>query len=77
MQSWPTPLGCSEGKAQTLDLLSPSQVAGYAPPAPFQPGSLAVGSPPRPLGLHFRPMASSLDPALFFSPSAMGQLNFR
>lgn len=76
-QSWPTPLGCSEGKAQTLDLLSRSQTAGYAPPTPFQPGSPTVGSPPRPLGMHFGPMSSSLDPALFFSPSAMGQLNLR
>lgn len=57
-------------------LFSPSQTAGFAPPSPFQPGSPTVGSPPQPLGVHFRPMASSLDPAVFFSPSAMGQLNF-
>lgn len=53
------------------------QMAGYAPPTPFQPGSPTVGSPPRALGMHFRSMSSSLDPALFFSPSAMGQLDFR
>ncbi|XP_023790127.1 protein PAT1 homolog 2 isoform X2 [Cyanistes caeruleus] len=57
-------------------LFAPNQMAGYAPPTPFQPGSPTVGSPPRPLGVHFRPMSSSLDPALIFSPSAMGQLNF-
>ncbi|KAM7039868.1 protein PAT1 homolog 2 isoform 2-T2 [Acridotheres tristis] len=57
-------------------LFTPNQTAGYAPPTPFQPGSPTVGSPPRPLGVCFRPMSSSLDPALFFSPSAMGQLNF-
>ncbi|XP_005051711.1 PREDICTED: protein PAT1 homolog 2 isoform X3 [Ficedula albicollis] len=57
-------------------LFTPNQTAGYAPPTPFQPGSPTVGSPPGPLGMHFRPMSSSLDPALLFSPSAMGQLNF-
>uniref|UniRef100_A0A8C9NQT4 PAT1 homolog 2 n=1 Tax=Serinus canaria TaxID=9135 RepID=A0A8C9NQT4_SERCA len=57
-------------------LFTPNQTAGYAPPSPFQPGSPTVGSPPRALGMHFRPVASSLDPALFFSPSATGQLNF-
>ncbi|XP_068060367.1 LOW QUALITY PROTEIN: protein PAT1 homolog 2 [Anomalospiza imberbis] len=57
-------------------VFTPNQTAGYVPPTPFQPGSSTVGSPPRPLGMHFRPMSSSLDPALFFSPSAMGQLNF-
>ncbi|XP_059714234.1 protein PAT1 homolog 2 isoform X3 [Haemorhous mexicanus] len=57
-------------------LFTPNQTAGYVPPSPFQPGSPTVGSPPRPLGMHFRPVASSLDPALFFSPSATGQLNF-
>ncbi|KAI1234965.1 hypothetical protein IHE44_0002591, partial [Lamprotornis superbus] len=57
-------------------LFTPNQTAGYAPPTPFQPGSPTVGSPPRPLGMCFRPMSSSLDPAVFFSPSAMGQLNF-
>lgn len=69
------PLGWSE--AQTLNVLSPSQTAGYAPPTPFQPRSPTVGSPPGSLGMYFRPMSSSVDPALFFSPSAMGQLNFR
>uniref|UniRef100_A0A8C5UA05 PAT1 homolog 2 n=1 Tax=Malurus cyaneus samueli TaxID=2593467 RepID=A0A8C5UA05_9PASS len=49
--------------------------SGYAPPTPFQPRSPTVGSPPRPLAMHFGPMSPSLDPALFFSPSAMGQLN--
>ncbi|TRZ18276.1 hypothetical protein HGM15179_008834 [Zosterops borbonicus] len=57
-------------------LFTPNQMAGYAPPTPFQPGSPTVGSPPRALGMHFRSMSSSLDPALFFSPSAMGQLDF-
>ncbi|XP_063268476.1 LOW QUALITY PROTEIN: protein PAT1 homolog 2 [Prinia subflava] len=57
-------------------LFTPNQMAGYAPPTPFQPGSPTVGSPPRALGMHFRSMSSSLDPALLFSPSAMGQLNF-
>ncbi|XP_041878708.1 LOW QUALITY PROTEIN: protein PAT1 homolog 2 [Corvus kubaryi] len=56
-------------------LFTPNQTAGYAPPTPFQPGSPTVGSPPRPLGMHFGSVSSSLDPALFFSPSAMGQLN--
>ncbi|XP_032926093.1 LOW QUALITY PROTEIN: protein PAT1 homolog 2 [Catharus ustulatus] len=57
-------------------LFAPNQTAGYAPPTPFQPGSPTVGSPPGPLGMYFGPMSSSVDPALFFSPSAMGQLNF-
>ncbi|XP_066052311.1 LOW QUALITY PROTEIN: protein PAT1 homolog 2 [Chamaea fasciata] len=57
-------------------LFTPNQMAGYAPPTPFQPGSPTMGSPPRALGMHFRSMSSSLDPALFFSPSAMGQLDF-
>ncbi|KAL2300490.1 hypothetical protein Nmel_013371 [Mimus melanotis] len=56
-------------------LFTPNQTAGYAPPTPFQPGSPTVASPPQALGMRFRPMSSSMDPALF-SPSAMGQLNF-
>ncbi|RLW03626.1 hypothetical protein DV515_00006233, partial [Chloebia gouldiae] len=76
--------GSSRLKCPDLRLMSPKpfsqcflqQTAGYAPPTPFQPGSPTMGSPPRPLGMHFRPMSSSLDPAVFFSPSATGQLNF-
>ncbi|RMB94494.1 hypothetical protein DUI87_29305 [Hirundo rustica rustica] len=69
----PTALGsCPDSVPRHLML----EMAGYGPPAPFQPGSPTVGSPPRSLGMHFRSMSSSLDPALFFSPSAMGQLNF-
>nr|XP_010298620.1 PREDICTED: protein PAT1 homolog 2 [Balearica regulorum gibbericeps] len=51
------------------------QVTGYASPTPFRPMSPNISSPPRPLTMHFGPMSPSLDPALFFSPSASGQLN--
>ncbi|XP_030137476.4 protein PAT1 homolog 2 isoform X1 [Taeniopygia guttata] len=61
---------------RTPPVFTPNQTAGYVPPTPFQPGSPTVGSPPRPLDVHFRPMSSPLDPAVFFSPSATGQLNF-
>ncbi|XP_009979156.1 PREDICTED: protein PAT1 homolog 2 [Tauraco erythrolophus] len=70
-------------KRPDLRLMSPKsfpqrflqQTAGYASPTPFQPMSPNVGSPPRPLAMHFGPMSPSLDPALFFSPSASGQLS--
>lgn len=55
----------------------PLQTAGYTSPTPFGPMSPTVGSPPRPLAMHFGPMSPSLDPALFFGPSASGQLNLR
>ncbi|XP_010020675.1 PREDICTED: protein PAT1 homolog 2 [Nestor notabilis] len=51
------------------------QTTGYASPTPFQPMSPNISRPPRPLAMHFGPMSPSLDPALFFSPSASGQLN--
>ncbi|KAM9275338.1 protein PAT1 homolog 2 isoform 2-T2 [Morus bassanus] len=51
------------------------ETAGYAAPTPFRPMSPNVSSPPQPLTMHFGPMSPSLDPALFFSPSASGQLN--
>ncbi|NXK37363.1 PATL2 protein, partial [Piprites chloris] len=51
------------------------QVTGYTSPAPFQPGSPTMDSPLQPLAMHFGPMSPSLDPALFFSPSANSQLN--
>ncbi|XP_064245121.1 LOW QUALITY PROTEIN: protein PAT1 homolog 2 [Passer domesticus] len=57
-------------------LFTPNQTAGYVPPTPFQSGSPTMGSPPQHLGMHFRPMSSSLDPALLFSPSATGPLHF-
>ncbi|NXF70661.1 PATL2 protein, partial [Sclerurus mexicanus] len=70
-------------KRPDLRLMSPKsfpqrflqQTAGYTSPAPFQPGSPTVGSPPQSLAMHFGPMSPSLDPALFFSPSASSQLN--
>uniref|UniRef100_A0A8C8BIX4 PAT1 homolog 2 n=1 Tax=Otus sunia TaxID=257818 RepID=A0A8C8BIX4_9STRI len=63
-------------KAQTLDRFSlPLQTTGYASPSSFQPVSPSISSPPRSLATHFGPMSPSLDPALFFSPSASGQLN--
>ncbi|XP_033922050.1 protein PAT1 homolog 2 [Melopsittacus undulatus] len=34
-----------------------------------------ISCPQQPLAMHFGPMSPSLDPALFFSPSASGQLN--
>ncbi|NXK47801.1 PATL2 protein, partial [Chauna torquata] len=52
------------------------QSTGYASPTPFRPLSPNIGTPPRPLAMHFGPMSPSLDPSLFFSPSASGQLNF-
>ncbi|NWI33106.1 PATL2 protein, partial [Sula dactylatra] len=51
------------------------QTAGYAAPTPFRPMSPNVSSPPQPLTMHFGPMNPSLDPTLFFGPSASGQLN--
>ncbi|KFP50575.1 Protein PAT1 2, partial [Cathartes aura] len=53
----------------------PSPLLRYASPTPFRPISPNISSPPRPLTMHFGPMSPSLDPALFFSPSASGQLN--
>ncbi|KAM9224095.1 protein PAT1 homolog 2 isoform 2-T2 [Leptosomus discolor] len=60
---------------RTSPLFTSNQTTGYASPAPFRPMSPNIGSPPRPLAMHFGPMSPSLDPALFFSPSASGQLN--
>nr|XP_009483006.1 PREDICTED: protein PAT1 homolog 2 [Pelecanus crispus] len=51
------------------------QTTGYAAPTPFRPMSPNISSPQRPLAMHFGPMSPSLDPTLFFSPSASGQLN--
>ncbi|NXT21088.1 PATL2 protein, partial [Syrrhaptes paradoxus] len=51
------------------------QTSRYASPTPFQPMSPNVSSPSQPLAMHFGPMSPSVDPALFFSPSASGQLN--
>ncbi|KAM8987360.1 protein PAT1 homolog 2 isoform 3-T3 [Ara ararauna] len=51
------------------------QTTGYTSPTPFQPMSPNMSRPPRPLAMHFGPMSPSLDPAVFFSPSASGQLN--
>ncbi|NWQ59686.1 PATL2 protein, partial [Neopipo cinnamomea] len=70
-------------KHPDLRLMSPKsfpqrflqQVTGYKSPAPFQPGSPTMDSPLQPLAMHFGPMSPSLDPALFFSPSANSQLN--
>ncbi|KFV77052.1 Protein PAT1 2, partial [Struthio camelus australis] len=56
-------------------LFASNQAAGYASPAPFRPMSPNISTPPRPLTMHFGPMSPSLDPSLFFSPSASGQLN--
>ncbi|XP_074955852.1 protein PAT1 homolog 2 isoform X1 [Phalacrocorax aristotelis] len=56
-------------------LFASSQTAGYAAPTPFRPMSPNISSPPQSLAMHFGPMSPSLDPALFFSPSASGQLN--
>ncbi|KAI6077946.1 Protein PAT1-like protein 2 isoform X1 [Aix galericulata] len=52
------------------------QSTGYAPPTRFRPLSPTVGTPPRPLAMHFGPMSPSLDPSPFFSPSASSQFNF-
>ncbi|NXU22672.1 PATL2 protein, partial [Thalassarche chlororhynchos] len=51
------------------------QVTEYTAPTSFRPVSPNISSPPRPLAMHFGPMSPSLDPTLFFSPSASGQLN--
>ncbi|NXA33051.1 PATL2 protein, partial [Eudromia elegans] len=51
------------------------QATGFASPAPFRPVSPNLGTPPRPLAMHFGPVSPSLEPSLFFSPSASGQLN--
>ncbi|XP_075016704.1 protein PAT1 homolog 2 isoform X3 [Calonectris borealis] len=56
-------------------LFASNQTTEYAAPTPFRPVSPTISSPPRPLAMHFGPMSPSLDPALFFSPSASGQLN--
>ncbi|XP_017672486.1 PREDICTED: protein PAT1 homolog 2 isoform X1 [Lepidothrix coronata] len=56
-------------------LFTSNQTSGYTSPAPFQPGSPTMDSPLQPLAMHFGPMSPSLDPALFFSPSANSQLN--
>ncbi|KFQ79851.1 Protein PAT1 2, partial [Phaethon lepturus] len=56
-------------------LFASNQTAGYASPTPFRPMSPNISGPPRPFAMHFGPMSPSLDPALFFSPSASGQLN--
>ncbi|NXF58510.1 PATL2 protein, partial [Ciccaba nigrolineata] len=69
-------------KRPDLRLMSPKsfprflqQTTGYASPSSFQPVSPSISSPPRSLATHFGPMSPSLDPAVFFSPSASGQLN--
>ncbi|NXG63114.1 PATL2 protein, partial [Hemiprocne comata] len=70
-------------KRPNLRLMSPKsfpqhflrQTAGYASLAPFRPTSSTIGSPPRPFTMHFGPMSPSSDSAVFFSPSASGQLN--
>ncbi|XP_015134567.1 protein PAT1 homolog 2 isoform X4 [Gallus gallus] len=51
------------------------QSAGYVSPGPFSPLSPNIGTPPRPLTMHFGPMSHSLDPSVFFSPSTSGHLN--
>ncbi|KAM6352475.1 protein PAT1 homolog 2 isoform 2-T2 [Alca torda] len=56
-------------------LFASNQTTGYASPTPFRPMSPKISSPLRPLGMHFGPMSPSLDPALFFTPPASGQLN--
>ncbi|XP_075570231.1 LOW QUALITY PROTEIN: protein PAT1 homolog 2 [Pelecanus crispus] len=56
-------------------LFASNQTTGYAAPTPFRPMSPNISSPQRPLAMHFGPMSPSLDPTLFFSPSASGQLN--
>ncbi|XP_015134566.1 protein PAT1 homolog 2 isoform X2 [Gallus gallus] len=52
-----------------------NQSAGYVSPGPFSPLSPNIGTPPRPLTMHFGPMSHSLDPSVFFSPSTSGHLN--
>ncbi|KAM9375045.1 protein PAT1 homolog 2-like [Phaethornis superciliosus] len=56
-------------------LFASNQTAGYASPAPFQPMSPPISSPPRPLAMHFGPVSPSLDPTVFFNPAASSQLN--
>ncbi|NXC45835.1 PATL2 protein, partial [Penelope pileata] len=51
------------------------QSTGYASPPPFSPLSPTIGSPPQPLTMHFGPVSPSLDPSVYFSPSASSQLN--
>ncbi|XP_010149080.1 PREDICTED: protein PAT1 homolog 2-like [Eurypyga helias] len=70
-------------KRPDLRLMSPKsfpqrflrQTTGYASPTPFQSVSPNISSPTQPLAMHFGPVSPSLDAALFFSPSASGQLN--
>ncbi|NXA28601.1 PATL2 protein, partial [Ibidorhyncha struthersii] len=70
-------------KRPNLRLISPKsfpqrflrQTTGYVSSTPFQPVSPNISSPPRPLAMHFGPVSPSLDPTVFFSPSASGQLN--
>ncbi|KFU95837.1 Protein PAT1 2, partial [Chaetura pelagica] len=56
-------------------LFASNQTTGYGSLAPFQPVSPTTSSPPRPLAMHFGPVSPSLDSAVFFSPSASGQLS--
>ncbi|KFV92763.1 Protein PAT1 2, partial [Eurypyga helias] len=56
-------------------LFASKQTTGYASPTPFQSVSPNISSPTQPLAMHFGPVSPSLDAALFFSPSASGQLN--
>ncbi|NXG71797.1 PATL2 protein, partial [Baryphthengus martii] len=75
--------GSPQLKRPNLRLMSPKsfsqhflrQVMGYGSPAPFRPMSPTISSSQQPLSMHFGPMSPSLDSALFFSPSASGQLN--
>ncbi|KFP88240.1 Protein PAT1 2, partial [Apaloderma vittatum] len=53
-------------------LFASNQTTGYTSQTPFGP---SVSSPPQSFAMHFGPMSPSLDSALFFSPSASGQLN--
>uniref|UniRef100_A0A8C8VK31 PAT1 homolog 2 n=1 Tax=Pelusios castaneus TaxID=367368 RepID=A0A8C8VK31_9SAUR len=52
------------------------QSSGYMSPIPFRPVSRNISAPTQPLGMHFGPMSPSLEPPLFFSPSASCQLKF-
>ncbi|XP_019388785.1 PREDICTED: protein PAT1 homolog 2 isoform X3 [Crocodylus porosus] len=51
-------------------LFTPSQSSEYTSPMPFRPMSPNIRTPTQPLGMRFGPMSPSLDPSLFFSPSA-------
>ncbi|NXU51301.1 PATL2 protein, partial [Turnix velox] len=70
-------------KQPDLRLMSPEafpqpflhQTGGYASSTPFRPMSPQISSPSQPLGMHFGPMSPSLDPSVFFAPSASNQLN--